>query len=42
MSAYPLAPKRPHLITQHGQTRIDEYYWMREREDPCRAGLPAG
>jgi oligopeptidase B len=35
MSAYPLAPKRPHHITQHGQTRIDDYYWMREREDPA-------
>jgi oligopeptidase B len=28
------APKRDHAITQHGITRIDEYYWMREREDP--------
>ncbi|MBK8618302.1 MAG: S9 family peptidase [Anaerolineales bacterium] len=28
------APKRDHKIIQHGITRIDEYYWMREREDP--------
>jgi oligopeptidase B len=30
----PAAIRRPHEITQHGQTRIDEYYWMRDREDP--------
>ena len=30
----PLAPKRPHSITQHGQTRIDNYFWMRHKEDP--------
>lgn len=34
MPATPLAPKRPHEITQHGQTRIDNYFWMRYREDP--------
>ena len=31
----PLAPKRPHAITQHGETRIDPYFWMRYREDPA-------
>jgi oligopeptidase B len=31
----PLAPKRPYEITQHGQTRIDNYFWMRYREDPA-------
>ncbi len=30
----PQAPKRPKEITQHGQTRIDNYFWMRYREDP--------
>ncbi|HNO85826.1 MAG TPA: S9 family peptidase [Anaerolineales bacterium] len=30
----PIAPKRDHALTQHGQTRNDEYYWMRNREDP--------
>ncbi len=30
----PTAPKRPHTMTQHGVTRIDDYYWMRDREDP--------
>lgn len=34
MPATPLAPKRPREITQHGQTRIDNYFWMRYREDP--------
>lgn len=31
----PIAPRRPHSITQHGQTRVDEYFWMRDREDPA-------
>ena len=31
----PVAPKRPHTITQHGETRIDSYFWMRHREDPA-------
>ena len=34
MSAVPVAPKRPHAITQHGITRIDDYYWMRFKDDP--------
>ena len=34
MSFFPTAPKRPHQITQHGETRIDNYYWMRDRQDP--------
>ncbi|WKZ34238.1 MAG: S9 family peptidase [Anaerolineales bacterium] len=34
MTAYPIPPKREFSITQHGVTRRDEYYWMREREDP--------
>lgn len=34
MSSNPTALKRPYTITQHGFTRTDEYYWMREREDP--------
>jgi oligopeptidase B len=35
MPSYPIAQKLPHKITQHGQTRVDEYYWMRDREDPA-------
>jgi len=34
MSSHPIAPKRPFEIIQHGQTRIDDYYWLRYREDP--------
>jgi oligopeptidase B len=29
-----MAPRRPHPITQHGGTRIDDYFWMRERDNP--------
>ena len=35
MPSVPLAPKRPHAITQHGQTRIDDYFWLRYRDDPA-------
>lgn len=31
----PDAPQRPHEMTIHGDTRIDEYFWMRDREDPA-------
>ena len=34
MPSFPVAPKRPHTITQHGQTRVDDYFWLRQREDP--------
>jgi oligopeptidase B len=34
MPGTPLAPKTPYEINQHGQTRIDNYFWMRYREDP--------
>ena len=30
----PTAPKRPHTLTKHGVTRVDDYYWMRDRNDP--------
>jgi len=35
MPEFPVAPKRPHVITQHGQTRVDDYFWLRQREDPA-------
>jgi oligopeptidase B len=35
MSSAPVAPRRPHPLTQHGHTRIDDYYWMRYRDDPA-------
>ncbi len=34
MPSFPVAPQRPYEITQHGQTRIDNYYWMRDRHNP--------
>jgi oligopeptidase B len=34
MPSFPLAPKRPYTIIQHGETRVDDYFWLRNREDP--------
>ena len=30
----PLAEPRPHELETHGDVRVDEYYWLRGREDP--------
>jgi oligopeptidase B len=30
----PVAQKIPHEMTAHGDTRMDPYYWLRERENP--------
>jgi len=30
----PRAKKIPYELTKHGHTRIDNYYWLRERENP--------
>lgn len=30
----PVAEKIPHEITTHGHTRVDNYYWMRDKDDP--------
>lgn len=32
--APPVAARRPHELTMHGHTRTDDYYWLRERENP--------
>lgn len=38
----PVAPRRPHAISAHGHERIDDWYWLRERENPeVRALLEA-
>lgn len=29
----PMAPRRPRNIHGHGETRVDEYFWLREREN---------
>jgi oligopeptidase B len=30
----PVAKKVPHVVTLHGDTRVDDYYWMREKSNP--------
>lgn len=30
----PAAAQKPTVLTQHGHQRVDEYYWLRERENP--------
>jgi oligopeptidase B len=33
MATPPTAPRRPHSITRHDDTRIDPYYWLMDREN---------
>ena len=41
-AAPPLAPRRPKTIVQHGETRVDDYFWLREKDNPeVRAHLEA-
>jgi oligopeptidase B len=38
----PAAARRPHLLTEHGDERVDDWYWLRERDNPdVRAYLEA-
>ncbi len=38
----PRAARRPHRIETHGDVRLDDYYWLRERDNPeVRAYLDA-
>lgn len=30
----PLAPKKPQTFAQHGYTRIDDYYWLKDKTNP--------
>ena len=32
--AAPVAPREPHDVSVHGDPRIDDYFWMRDRDDP--------
>lgn len=34
MTTPPIAEKRPKTLTLHGHERIDNYYWLREKESP--------
>ncbi|MGE5086944.1 MAG: oligopeptidase B, partial [Bacillota bacterium] len=31
---FPLATKHPHSLEKHGDVRSDDYYWLRDRENP--------
>jgi oligopeptidase B len=37
MSNYPVAKKIPYSITTHGDTRVDDYYWMRLSDEQKNA-----
>jgi oligopeptidase B len=30
----PLAPRRPHVLCHAGDERVDDWYWLRDRDDP--------
>ena len=30
----PIADRSPYQLKKHGNIRIDDYYWMKERENP--------
>lgn len=32
--SYPIAPKHPYVHQLHGDERIDDYFWLRERDNP--------
>ena len=34
MATPPSAPRRPHIISAHGDDREDPWFWLRERDDP--------
>jgi len=34
MDRPPEAPRRPTELTAHGDTRVDDWYWLRDRDDP--------
>jgi oligopeptidase B len=30
----PVPPKRPYVLSLHGDDRVDDWYWLRDRDDP--------
>jgi oligopeptidase B len=34
-AAPPVAPKKPRVMTKHGERRVDCYAWLRDKEDPA-------
>ncbi|HLY82192.1 MAG TPA: hypothetical protein VKQ71_04360, partial [Acidimicrobiales bacterium] len=35
LAAPPRAPRRPHRLVAHGDVRVDDWYWLRDRTDPA-------
>jgi protease II len=35
MTTAPEAPRQPHDVSVHGDPRIDDWHWLRERDDPA-------
>ena len=35
MDTPPVAPKRPYVVSAHGDDREDPWFWLRERDDPA-------
>ncbi|HLN05497.1 MAG TPA: hypothetical protein VK217_04420, partial [Acidimicrobiales bacterium] len=35
----PVAERRPVVLTAHGDDRVDDWYWLRDRDDPALAEL---
>src|SRR2546429_8096995 len=33
-AAPPVAPRRPTVLRAHGDERVDDWFWLRDREDP--------
>ena len=33
-AAPPVCEKRPHRLEAHGDVRVDDYFWLNQREDP--------
>ncbi len=31
----PMAPRRPHEMVAHGRVRVDDWYWLADRDDPA-------
>src|SRR5947208_2881130 len=42
MSSPPVAPRKSHVRSVHGEDTVDDYYWLLDRDDPdTRAYLEA-
>jgi oligopeptidase B len=41
MPTPPRAPRQPQILTAHGDRRVDDWYWLRDREAPAVSYLEA-